>query len=153
MLDRDRTFLPRMHHCNISRINNQAQPLSFPILKIQRHPPVPLGDLFAPQDPTPPAAPPNIPTSPHSPPATPCARCWRVPRRSRDVGQSKNVKSVPGDPPAVRIVKMIRRDVVLVDRLLHQPQAKGLCIKSMIRRSIRRDGSQVMKSVEVHDEF
>jgi hypothetical protein len=45
---------------------------------------------------------------------------------------------------------MIRRDVVLIDGFLHQPQAEGLGVKRVIARRIGRNGRQMVEAGELH---
>ena len=58
-----------------------------------------------------------------------------VPRRSRSTGQSKKVMSVPGEAFAVRVEQMVGAHIVLVDRLLHEPQAERLGVEGVIARA------------------
>src|SRR5262249_15755208 len=49
----------------------------------------------------------------------------------------------------VRIEEVIGRDVVLVDGLLDQPQAKRLCIEGNISTAITSDGSHRVQAAKV----
>ena len=95
---------------------------------------------------------PFVPPAQGSAPATrrPVRVIVLLPRCSGAAGKSKNVMSLPGDASAVGIKQMIGADVVLVDGLLHQPQAQHLGVESLVAGRVGRHRGEMMNSGQLH---
>ena len=78
----------------------------------------------------------------------PCAPSRRRRARAATPGYSKNVMSLPGAPGLVRVEEVVDGRVVLVDRLLHEPQAEDARVEVDVARRVGRDARDVVDAVE-----
>jgi len=51
---------------------------------------------------------------------------------------------------AISVEQVVGADIILVDRLLHQPHAEDAGVEIVVARRIGRDRGQVMDSVKLH---
>ena len=64
------------------------------------------------------------------------------PVEERDVGSGRG--------ESVRVEQMVRGNVILVDRFLHEPEAQRSRIERVIARDVGGDGGEVMEASELH---
>ena len=128
---------------------HQHQALAFPILEIQGEAPVAQDGLlvdhaFSRQMLAPPgdrALPRDAERRPDDAVGAP-ALGWRRPVEEGHVGA--------GRADAVGVEQVVGRDIVLIHRLLHEPQPEAPRVEGRIVGGPRGDGGEVMKSGEVH---
>ena len=74
--------------------------------------------------------------------------------RARPAGADARVLEerdvAPGPPVLVRVEEVVDGRVVLVDRLLHEPQAENTCVEVDISRRVAGDAGHVVDAVEAH---
>jgi hypothetical protein len=130
-------------------IINETKTLSFGILKIEGQSPVPLGNAFMMDIVTSKAAPPPVEgvfsgypqPRPDNAVGAPLLRCgW--PNKEGQVGA--------WTPLAVRIKKMVRSDIVLIDGLLYQTHAEDVRVETVITARVRRNCCEMVDTVELH---
>src|SRR5215216_3138541 len=71
-------------------------------------------------------------------------------RRNSQVGPIEERDLRPRPPKLVAVEQVVGRDVVLVDRLLYQPQPQNPSVERDVLRSLRRHRRDVMQSAKLH---
>ena len=83
--------------------------------------------------------------------ATPTVCTIPAPARPRRTpGYSKKVMSAPGRPGLVGVEEVVDGRVVLVHRLLHEPEAENACVEVDVSRRVGGDARHVVDAVEAH---